>query len=51
MKSWPLWKTNIAAASNTRMLEQLALRTPMTIHATNEQDLFHATNEQDLILQ
>jgi len=39
MKSWTLWKTTIAAASNTRMLEQLALRTPMTIHATNEQDL------------
>ena len=39
MKSWSLWKTTIAAASNTRMLEQLALRTPMTIHATNEQDL------------
>jgi hypothetical protein len=43
MRAWPLWKTNIDTASNTRistrMLEQLALRTPMTFHATSEQDL------------
>jgi hypothetical protein len=36
-------ETNIATASNTwistRMLEQLALRTPITFHATSEQDL------------
>ena len=39
MKSWTLWKTTITTVSNTRMLEQLALHTPMTIQATNEQDL------------
>jgi hypothetical protein len=34
MRAWPLWKTNIDTASNTRistrMLDQLALRTPKT---------------------
>jgi hypothetical protein len=43
MSAWPLWKTNIDNASNTRistwMLEQLALRTPKTFHTTIEQDL------------
>jgi hypothetical protein len=43
MSAWPLWKTNIDNVSNTwistRMLEQLALRTPKTFHATIEQDL------------
>jgi hypothetical protein len=39
MRVWSLWKTNIATASKTRMLEQLGLHTPMTIHTTNEQDL------------
>ena len=39
MRSWPRWKNNIAFASNTRMLVQLDLRTPLTIRATNEQDL------------
>ena len=39
MRAWSLWQTNIATASITRMLEQLALRTPMTFHATSEQDL------------
>jgi hypothetical protein len=42
MRTWPLWKTNIDTASNTRistrMLEQLALRTPKTF-TTSEQDL------------
>jgi hypothetical protein len=33
------WQTNISTASNTRMIEQLALRTPMTFHTTSEQDL------------
>ena len=31
--------TNLTAASNTLMIEQLALHTPVTIHATNEHDL------------
>ena len=39
MRVWAPWKPNIASSSNTRMLEQLALRTPLTIHTTNEQDL------------
>jgi hypothetical protein len=39
MRAWSLWQTNIATASITRMLEQLALRTPMTFHVTSEQDL------------
>jgi hypothetical protein len=43
MRAWPLWKTNIDDASNTRistwMLEQFALRTPNTFHSTSEQDL------------
>ena len=39
MKSWSTWKTTIVTTSKTRMLEQLALRTPWTIHVTNEHDL------------
>ncbi len=43
MNAWPLWKTNIDNVSNTRIstriLEQLALRTPKTFHTTIEQDL------------
>jgi hypothetical protein len=39
MRTCPLWKTNIVTGSNTRMLEQLGLRTPMSIHTTIERDL------------
>jgi hypothetical protein len=43
MRACPLWKTNIDTDSNerisTRMLEQLALRTPKSFHTTSEQDL------------
>ena len=39
MRPWEPWTTLIASSHNTGMLEQLVFRTPMTIPATNEQDL------------
>jgi hypothetical protein len=39
MRAWTLWQTNITTGPNTRMLEELALHTPMTFHTTSEQDL------------
>ena len=39
MKAWAPWTEVIASSQNSRMLEQLTLRTPLTIDATKEQDL------------
>ena len=39
MKAWAPWSEVIASSQNSRMLDQLTLRTPLTIAATKEQDL------------
>ena len=39
IRVWPLWKTNIPSSPNSRILQQLTLRIPLTIHTTNVQDL------------
>jgi hypothetical protein len=39
MKKWLPWTTILGSSSNARMLEQLTLRTPLTIDATKAQDL------------
>ena len=39
MKKWLPWTTILSSSSNTRMLEQLTLRTPLIIDATKAQDL------------
>ena len=32
MRTWEPWKNNVASSPNTRMIDQLVLRTPLTIH-------------------
>jgi hypothetical protein len=39
MKAWAPWTEVIAFSQNSRMLEQLTLRTPLTIDASKEQHL------------
>ena len=39
MKAWEPWSEVIASSKDSRMLEKLTLRTPLTIDATKEQDL------------
>ena len=47
------WKYNIISTSNARILEELALHTPLKIHVTNEQDLnprFYTVNDHPSVL-
>ena len=39
MRAWEPWTTIIATSQNTRILDHLAFRNPLTIQAKNEQDL------------